>query len=106
MVMSVFHIDYLLKNDSFLKNHEIKNIDFGYFILFGVNLVVIVSFILLTSFLGYEGMDSGQFDISEFKNGLVIFSIMTVLVVPAFEEFIHRSFILKRKNILWSFVFV
>jgi hypothetical protein len=104
--MSVFEFNYLLRNDSILKKNGIKNIDFGYFILFGINLGVIILFVVFNSYLDSGVIDSGRFDISDFKNGFVIFFIMAVIVFPFLEEFIHRSFVSKRKYIFWSIISV
>ncbi|WP_194977052.1 hypothetical protein [Aquiflexum lacus] len=102
----MFQFNVLLRNDSILKKHGIKNIDFGYFILFGINLGVIILFGVFNSYLESGVIDSGRFDISDFKNGFVIFFIMAVMVFPFFEEFIHRSFVSKRENISWSIIAV
>jgi hypothetical protein len=85
---------------------ETKKIDIHFVYLFSLNIVLVISFAMLSPWLGLDLLDSGQFNAPDFKSEIVIFFIAAVIIFPFFEELIHRSYVSKRINSLWSILFL
>lgn len=85
---------------------EVKKIDKYFVYLLCLNIALIIVFALLEQWLGFNLLDSGRFEVSDFRSGFAVFSIGAVIFVPFFEELVHRSYVSKRINVLWSVLFL
>lgn len=83
-----------------------KKIDINFVYLFSLNIILVISFAMLSPWIGLDLLDSGQFNVPDFKNEFIIFFVAAVIIFPFFEELIHRSFVSKRINSLWSILFL
>jgi hypothetical protein len=104
--MSVFQFSQPSENISLQNQSGIKKIDSGFFILFFINLGLIIFLTALNSYIDTGVLDSDRFKLSDFKKGFFIFFVIAVFIFPFFEELIHRSYVSKRKNALWSIIFI
>jgi hypothetical protein len=73
-----------------------------YLHLLSLNIFFICLVIFIGVFFDIDPIDTELPDISDFKENFVLFFILGVLVFPVFEEAIHRSYLSKKRNIIWS----